>query len=103
MADESLPEDDGSMRMWCWTSEKHPRYTRVAEIPLRREEAIRRLRDQRPAELGDVTHVTLAEEDLTHQEPIKPLGSVRVRHTPGEEINRMLAPMLGLTIKMPTR
>ena len=104
MADENqLPEDDGSPKMWCFTTKELPRFVRIAEVPLRRDEAIKRLRDQRSAELGDVTHVTLAEEDLTHQEPIKPHGAVRVRYTTGEEINRLLAPLMGVTIKMPTR
>lgn len=105
MADENqLPEDDGSLKVWSWTTPKHPRYQRIAEVPLRREEAIRRLRDRPPAELGDETHIVLGSEEpiAIYPEPIKPHGTVRARYTEQEQTDRMLASALGgFTVHMP--
>ena len=104
MADESvLPDDDGAPKLWVYTTSKHPTYVRVADVPLRRDEAIKRLRDQRPADLADHTHVTLAEQDMFGHEPITPHGTVRVRYTEAEQTRRMLgAAMGGFTFKVPT-
>jgi hypothetical protein len=95
--DAPLPEDDGAPKLWCWTTDKHPTFVRVCDYPVTREAAIKRLRDQQPADLNGATSVTLGIEnryDLDEM-PIKPIGTVRVKYTESEQTNRMLASVLG--------
>lgn len=98
MAIESkTPKDDGKPRPHAFTHKGMPCFEWIdGGRPMKRSEAIQRLRLSRPASLGEVTHVSLADAESIDAAPLRPLGEHRVQYN----MTDMLLSQMGFQISV---